>query len=141
MDYIFQFNVIWQNWLLFLKGALLTIQIASIATGLGLVIGMVMAGLQLMKNPFVSAIIQAYIEVIRNTPFLVQLFFVYFGLPSLNIMIPAGERRRRSPCTINIGAYATEIVRAGVEAHLNGSNPGRSCLGTLGLPDLLSTSF
>ena len=47
MGYEFQFNVIWQNWDLFLFGAWLTVQIASVSTGLGLIIGMVMAGLQL----------------------------------------------------------------------------------------------
>ena len=81
MGYDFQFNVIWQNWDLFLWGAWLTIQIAMSATALGLVIGMVMAGLQSLHNRWISGLIQIYIEVIRNTPFLVQLFFVYFGLP------------------------------------------------------------
>jgi len=131
MDYIFQFNVIWQNWPLFLKGVWLTIQIASIATALGLVIGMVMAGLQLVKNPILSSIIQAYIEVIRNTPFLVQLFFVYFGLPSLNIMIPAYAAALIA-LTINIGAYATEIVRAGVEAISKGQIEAGRSLGLSG---------
>lgn len=131
MDYIFQFNVIWQNWELFLQGVWLTIQITSIATALGLVIGMIMAGLQLVKNPILSSIIQAYIEIIRNTPFLVQLFFVYFGLPSLNIMIPAYQAALIA-LTINIGAYATEIVRAGVEAISKGQIEAGRALGLSG---------
>jgi len=131
MDYIFQFNVIWQNWELFLQGVWLTIQITSIATALGLVIGMIMAGLQLIKNPIISGIIQAYIEVIRNTPFLVQLFFVYFGLPTLNIMIPAYQAALIA-LTINIGAYATEIVRAGVEAISKGQIEAGRALGLSG---------
>ena len=89
MDYIFQFNVIWQNWRLFLDGVLLTIQITATGTALGLLIGTIMAGLQTMKNRALSAVIQVYIEIIRNTPFLVQLFFVYFGLPMVGIKIPA----------------------------------------------------
>ncbi|HRE25168.1 MAG TPA: amino acid ABC transporter permease, partial [Anaerolineales bacterium] len=131
MDYDFQFNVIWQNWDLFLWGAWLTIQIAMLATALGLVIGMVMAGLQSLRNPLISGAIQFYIEVIRNTPFLVQLFFVYFGLPSLDIKVPASQAALLA-LTINIGAYATEIVRAGVESISKGQIEAGRSLGLSG---------
>ncbi len=131
MDYDFQFNVIWQNLDLFLWGAWLTIQIAMLATALGLVIGMVMAGLQSLRNPLISGAIQFYIEVIRNTPFLVQLFFVYFGLPSLDIKVPASQAALLA-LTINIGAYATEIVRAGVESISKGQIEAGRSLGLSG---------
>lgn len=131
MGYDFQFNVIWQNWDLFLWGAWLTIQIAMSATALGLVIGMVMAGLQSLHNRWISGLIQIYIEVIRNTPFLVQLFFVYFGLPSLGIKVPSGQAALLA-LTINIGAYATEIVRAGVESISKGQIEAGRSLGLSG---------
>ena len=110
----------------------MTIKITSIATGLGLLIGMIMAGLQLVKNRTLSKIIQAYIEIIRNTPFLVQLFFVYFGLPTLGILIPAWQAALLA-LTLNIGAYATEIVRAGVEAISKGQIEAGRSLGLSGL--------
>lgn len=132
MGYDFDFSVIWQNMDLFLKGALMTIRITGIATGLGLLVGIFMAGLQLLKNRILSGIIQAYIEVIRNTPFLVQLFFVYFGLPTLGIMIPAWQAALFA-LTINIGAYATEIVRAGVESISKGQIEAGRSLGLSGL--------
>ncbi len=131
MGYDFQFNVIWQNWDLFLWGAWLTIQIAMSATALGLVIGMVMAGLQSLHNRWISGLIQVYIEIIRNTPFLVQLFFVYFGLPSLGIKVPSGQAALLA-LTINIGAYATEIVRAGVESISKGQIEAGRSLGLSG---------
>jgi len=131
MGYQFQFNVIWQNWRVFLEGAWLTIQISLVATALGLIIGMMMAGLQLLKNRVVSSLIQVYIEIIRNTPFLVQLFFVFFGLPTLGIKIPAGQAALVA-LTINIGAYATEIVRAGIEAIPNGLIEAGRSLGLSG---------
>jgi len=131
MGYQFQWNVIWQYWHLFLKGMVLTIQITSIATGLGLLIGMSMAGLQLLKNRIVSNIIQVYIEIIRNTPFLVQLFFVFFGLPTLGIRLEAGQAALIA-LTINIGAYATEIVRAGIEAISKGQIEAGRSLGLSG---------
>lgn len=132
MGYQFQFNVIWQHWPLFLEGVLLTIQITAIATALGLVIGTIMAGLQLMKNRAISGIIQAYIEVIRNTPFLVQLFFVFFGLPTLGLKLQAGHAALIA-LTINIGAYATEIVRAGIEEISKGQIEAGRSLGLSGL--------
>lgn len=132
MDYDFEFRVIWEHWDLFLEGALMTIRITGIATILGILVGLVMAGLQLVKNRILSNIIQAYIEIIRNTPFLVQLFFVYFGLPTVGIMIPAWQAALIA-LTINTGAYATEIVRAGIESISVGQiEAGRS----LGLSDL-----
>ena len=132
MGYQFQFNVIWQNWPLFLEGIKLTIVITSIATGLGLLIGTIMAGLQLMKNRVISSIIQVYIEIIRNTPFLVQLFFVFFGLPTLGIKLQAGQAALIA-LTINIGAYATEIVRAGIEEISKGQIEAGRSLGLSGL--------
>jgi len=131
MDYQFQWNVIWQNWRLFLEGMWLTIQITAVATVLGLVIGMSMAGLQLLKNRVINSIIQAYIEVIRNTPFLVQLFFVYFGLPTLGIKLEAYQAALIA-LTINIGAYATEIVRAGIESISKGQIEAGRSLGLSG---------
>ena len=132
MGYQFQWNVIWQNWDLWVQGILLTIQITAVATVFGLIIGTIMSGLQLMKNPIINSIIQAYIEIIRNTPFLVQLFFVYFGLPTLGIRLEAYQAALIA-LTINIGAYATEIVRAGIESISKGQIEAGRSLGLNGL--------
>ena len=77
MGYDFDFSVIWRYRGLFLQGALMTIRITGAATVLGILVGVIMAGLQLMKNPIISRIIQAYIEVIRNTPFFASLYQVH----------------------------------------------------------------
>lgn len=132
MGYDFNFSVIFQYWDLFLKGALMTIRITALATVLGILVGMGMAGLQLIKNRILSGIIQAYIEIIRNTPFLVQLFFVYFGLPTIGILIPAWQAALIA-LTINTGAYATEIVRAGIDSITKGQIEAGRALGLSGL--------
>jgi polar amino acid transport system permease protein len=131
MGYDFNFSVIFQYWDLFLQGALMTIRITALATVLGILVGVSMAGLQLIKNRFLSGVIQAYIEIIRNTPFLVQLFFVYFGLPTLGILIPAWQAALIA-LTINTGAYATEIVRAGIESITKGQIEAGRALGLSG---------
>lgn len=132
MGYDFDFSVIWQYRSLFLQGALMTIRITGVATALGLLVGILMAGLQLIRFRPLSMLIQAYIEVIRNTPFLVQLFFFFFGLPTVNIFLPAWQAAIIA-LTINIGAYATEIVRAGIESISTGQIEAGRSLGLSGL--------
>ena len=57
----------------------------------------------------------AYVELIRNTPFIVQLFFIFFGLPSLGLRLSEWEAAVLA-MVINLGAYSTEIIRAGIQA-------------------------
>jgi polar amino acid transport system permease protein len=128
MGYQFQFNVIWRNWDLFLNGMWLTIQIAGLSTFIGLFIGMIGAGLQRTRNPIITAPIQAYIEVVRNTPFLIQLFFIFFGLSSLGLKLSAYQAALIA-LSFNTGAYATEIVRAGIEAIRQGQIDAGQALG------------
>jgi polar amino acid transport system permease protein len=128
MDYIFQFGVVWRNWDLFMHGVWLTIRICLISTTIGLAIGTVMAGLQQTKKTIFVAPIRAYIEVIRNTPFLIQLFFIFFGLPSIGIRLDATQAAIIA-LSVNTGAYATEIVRAGIESIKHGQLDAGNALG------------
>ena len=115
MDYNFHFEVIWLNWDILIYGAWLTVRISFISMVLGLLVGIVLAGLQTTRWKLFTVPIATYIEIIRNTPFLVQLFFIYFGLPSIGIVLTS-EQAALAAMVINLGAYATEIVRAGIES-------------------------
>ncbi len=115
MEYQFQFNVILKHWDLLAYGVWLTIRISLVATGLGVLVGVILAGLQTTKWKIFCFPIRLYIEIIRNTPFLAQLFFIYFGLPSLGIRLQP-EQGAIIALVINAGAYATEIMRAGIES-------------------------
>ena len=64
---------------------------------------------------WLKAVVGGYVEAIRNTPFIVQLFFIFFGLPAIGVKLSA-ESASFLAMTINLGAYATEIIRAGLEA-------------------------
>jgi polar amino acid transport system permease protein len=113
--YDFNFRVVFANLDLLLQGAWLTIQLSALTMALGLLVGIAVA-LGLTSGPrAVKWAGRAYVEVIRNTPLLVQLFLVFFGLPSLGVKLTAGQAAVVA-LTINLGAYATEIVRAGIEA-------------------------
>ena len=115
MDYNFHFDVIWLNRDILTYGIWLTVRISFISITLGFLVGIVLAGLQTTRRKLLTVPIVAYIEIIRNTPFLVQLFFIYFGLPSIGFKLTS-EQAAVSAMVINLGAYATEIVRAGIES-------------------------
>src|SRR6185436_19835305 len=64
---------------------------------------------------WLRTVVGSYVELVRNTPFIVQLFFVFFGLPALGVKL-SPEAASVIAMVVNLGAYATEIVRAGIEA-------------------------
>lgn len=115
MTYRFQFQVIWDNLDLFLEGVILTLQLSSCAIALGLLVGIIGALFRTSGNRFLGIVAGAYVEAIRNTPFLVQLFFIFFGISSLGPRIGSGQAALLA-LTINFGAYATEILRAGIQS-------------------------
>lgn len=113
MTYRFQFQVIWQNLDLLLLGVWLTIKLSAMATLLGLIVGMVGALCRTSQNRWLQAIATAYVELIRNTPFLIQLLFIFFGISTLGPKLGADQAALLA-LTINFGAYATEIIRGGI---------------------------
>jgi polar amino acid transport system permease protein len=128
VNYVFQFNVVWDHFPELLAGALLTIQLSATAMALGLCVGVVCAyGKSAGPRP-VRWLIGAYIELIRNTPFLVQIFIIYFSLPVVGIRLTANAAALLA-MTVNLGAYASEIVRAGIEAVPHGQVEAARSLG------------
>jgi polar amino acid transport system permease protein len=101
------------------RGAALTIVLTAIATVAGLAIGIVGAAARRSQVAAFRVLAAAYVELIRNTPFLVQLFFFYFGLPSIGVRLSADEAALLA-MIVNLGAYATEIVRAGIASIAKG---------------------
>src|SRR5258708_1101763 len=72
--------------------------------------------------------VAAYVEAIRNTPFLVQIFIIYFSLPALGVSVGANEAALAA-MVINFGAYGTEILRAGIESIGHGQIDAARALG------------
>ena len=114
---------------LFVHAAMLTVVLSAVSLALGMLVGLVGASFRLSKSKLLSGIAGAYVEVIRNTPFLVQIYIVYFGLPSVGIRISEMTAAVLS-LTLYAGAYITEIVRAGI---LTISEGQREAARTLGL--------
>jgi polar amino acid transport system permease protein len=115
MSYQFHFEDVLAYTDVLLRGTWLTIQLSAVATVLGLIVGVAGALGRNSRAAPLRWLAGFYVEAIRNTPFIVQLFFLYFGLPQIGVRLSA-EQAALLAMVVNLGAYATEIVRAGIEA-------------------------
>jgi polar amino acid transport system permease protein len=111
-----------------LIGAWVTVKLSAAAMAIGLVVSIVCAVTKTSGPRPVRIIVDAYIEVIRNTPFLVQIFFLYFGLPTIGIRLDPNSAALLA-LVVNFGAYGTEIIRAGIESIHKGQIEAGTALG------------
>ena len=128
MDYVFQFDVIWQSRADLLQGALLTLRLSAETMVLDLLLGIAGTAARTSQFRTLRLLAQGYVELIRNTPFLVQLLLIYLGLPRLGLRFVPDDAALLA-MVINLGAYATEIVRAGIEAIPHGQIEAGRALG------------
>jgi polar amino acid transport system permease protein len=128
LNYTFQFGTVLRDWPLLLDGLLLTIKLSLVSMVFGMVIATACAFAASYGSKALQRAVLAYVEFIRNTPFLVQLFVVYLGLPSLGIRLQA-EHAAILAMAINVGAYGGEIIRAGIESIPRGQVEAGKVLG------------
>jgi polar amino acid transport system permease protein len=100
---------------LILHGILLTIGLSAGAIILGSALAILLVGFKSLAGRWAGVLVDSYIEIMRNTPFLVQLFMIFFGLPLLGFRM-AGTEAALLAMTLNLSAYSTEIIRAGVDS-------------------------
>jgi polar amino acid transport system permease protein len=130
------------------RGVAVTLGLTAVSTVLGGAVGIAGASVSVAGPRWARTLVAAYVELIRNTPFIVQLFFVFFGLPSLGIHIDEVQAAILA-MTVNLGAYATEIVRAGIGSIPRGQIQAAQALGLQGrqvfrhvvLPQALANVF
>lgn len=115
MNYQFDFWALVPYWRDFLSGAIMTLQLTVFSVVLGLVIGILCAVARRSTLRWLRSLTGLYVEVIRNTPFIVQIFFIFFGLSSIGIRMPIVVAAVFA-LVINVGAYTAEIVRAGMDS-------------------------
>ena len=115
MRITFDFLAVLAQWPLLLRGVAWTVGLTAIATVVGMMVGTFCAWARASGPTWLRWVVGAYVELIRNTPFIVQLFFIFFGLPAAGFKLSA-EMASVIAMTLNLGAYATEIIRAGIEA-------------------------
>ncbi|WP_320202179.1 amino acid ABC transporter permease (plasmid) [Agrobacterium sp. rho-13.3] len=115
MNVNLDFWVVFARWPELLSGLAYTIILAFAGMALSLVIGILGVAIRRANERISSVIVSAFIEVIRNTPFLVQIFFLYFALPFLGIKLSQTFTAILA-LGLNGGAYAIEIIRGGVDS-------------------------
>ncbi|MBL8301993.1 MAG: amino acid ABC transporter permease [Ideonella sp.] len=110
----FDFAAVLVQWPALLRGAAFTLLLSAVAAVIGVVLGIACGWARVHGPRAVAWVVAAYVELVRNTPFIVQLFFIFFGLPSLGVKL-SPEVASVIAMVVNLGAYAAEIVRAGIE--------------------------
>ncbi len=115
MRVAFDFAAVLAQWPLLLKGVAWTVALSLLAAVIGVVVGIACAWARTHGAVWLRAVVGAYVELVRNTPFIVQLFFIFFGLPAAGIKL-SPEVASMIAMVVNLGAYATEIIRAGIDA-------------------------
>ncbi len=128
VKYRFDFEFLAEAWPEFLFGALLTLKLTAAAIVLGLLFGTLCAVARTSGIVWLRRLITAYVEIIRNTPLLVQTFWLFFGLASLGLKMSAFVAALVA-LTVNVTAYSSEIIRAGIESIRKGQIEAAQSLG------------
>ena len=115
------FMAVLAEWPLLLTGIAWTLALTFVSVLVGTLLGIGCAWVRgrgfgaTLAPAWLQGLVGAYVELIRNTPFIVQLFFIFVGLPAAGLRLSA-ESASFIAMVVNLGAYATEIIRAGLEA-------------------------
>jgi len=128
MSYQFAFADLLPYWPLFVQGAWLTLKLSAWATIFGFALGTLCAMGRVSGPRWLQRFIGSYVEIIRNTPMLVQVFLVYFGIASLGWPVDAATAAVLA-MIVNVAAYTCEIVRAGIESVHQTQREASACLG------------
>ncbi|WCK03217.1 amino acid ABC transporter permease [Agrobacterium tumefaciens] len=115
MNFSLHFEAVFAESDMIWRGIMLTIGLSATAIVLGTMIAVALVAMRSLGNGAIRFGVDSYVELLRNTPFLVQLFMVFFGLPLVGFRM-SGTQAALFAMTLNLSAYATEIIRAGVES-------------------------
>lgn len=127
MDYAFDFSFLSTHWRDLIDGALLTLRMSVATIVFGFVLGVALAVVRTQGSPLARKWVTGYVDVIRNTPLVIQAFWLFFGLAAIQVRVPAMAAAIIA-LTINVSAYTTEIVRAGIETIPKGQIEAAQCL-------------
>ncbi|WP_018912775.1 amino acid ABC transporter permease [Thiomonas sp. FB-6] len=109
------FVAVLRQWPLLASGLAWTVALTLLSTVFGMVAGILLGWARAARSPALRALTGVYVEAIRNTPFIVQLFFVFFGLPSLGLRLSPAQASVLAMAA-NLAGYSAEIVRAGIQS-------------------------
>ena len=127
MGYEFDFGSVIEYWPELAKGAWRTVLLSGFAIIFGFIAGAALAVARVHGKRTMSALATSYVELIRNTPLVVQAFWLFFGLAALGLHVPAFEAAIFT-LVVNVSAYTAEIIRAGMESIPKGQFEAADCL-------------
>jgi polar amino acid transport system permease protein len=136
MAYQLDPSIIIKHLPLFLKGVFLTVEISFFAILIGLPIGILAAVGRTSRFKILNLVGAVYVEVFRNTPLLIQIFIIFFGLPGIGIKLSPYVSGLIA-LVLYVGAYNTEVIRAGLEAVPRGQIEAAKSLGLTGVQTFL----
>ncbi len=136
MAYQLDLSIIIKHLPLFLKGVFLTVEISFLAILLGLPIGILGAVARISRSKIFRFLGAAYVEVFRNTPLLIQIFIIFFGLPGIGIKL-SPYVSGLTALVLYVGAYNAEVIRAGLEAVPRGQVEAAKSSGLTGIQTFL----
>ncbi|CAJ93833.1 ABC-type transporter, permease component: PAAT family [Cupriavidus necator] len=128
MDYQFDFSFLSTGWRDLLDGVWLTLRMSVATIVFGFVLGTALAVVRTQGPAWARRCVTVYVDVIRNTPLVIQAFWLFFGLAAVQVRVPAMAAAVVA-LVVNVSAYTTEIVRAGIESVPRGQLEAASCLG------------
>ncbi len=128
MSYEFDFTEVIAAWPELLAALGDTLMLSALAMIIGMAVSVIGALGKTSGPAWLRWLINEYIELIRNTPLLIQIFLVYFGLPVLGLKLSSNEAALLA-LVVNVGAYGIEIIRAGIESIRKGQIEAGKALG------------
>lgn len=152
----FDFAYLTAQWPALMRGLWLTVQVSALSIVLSILVGVLGAAARVLQLPVLDKLVVGYVEFIRNTPLLAQLFFIFYGLPGLGLRLSLFWSGVLC-LTVWAGAYQIENVRGGIETVGKGLREAAFSLGLspwrffrlvaapmairVGLPSMLNTSI
>ncbi|WP_439498624.1 amino acid ABC transporter permease [Bosea sp. (in: a-proteobacteria)] len=152
----FDLAYLMEQWPALMRGLWLTVQVSALSILLSIVVGLLGAAIRVLAVPVLDKIVVGYVEFIRNTPLLAQLFFIFYGLPSIGLRLSLFWSGVLC-LTLWAGAYQIENIRGGLETVGKGLREAAFSLGLspwrffrlvaapmairVGLPSMLNTSI
>jgi polar amino acid transport system permease protein len=128
MSYEFDFGAVFAAWPELLQGLINSLVLSGLAMAIGMVVSVAGALGKTSGPKPLRWLIDEYIELIRNTPFLIQIFVIFFGLPSFGLRLSSNAAALLA-LVVNVGAYGIEIIRAGIESIQTGQVEAGKSLG------------
>ena len=135
--YSFAWSAVWRGLPYLLQGAAFTVFVSALAMVVAVALGLLLAALTEVRGGLARPLVRAYVEVFRNTPLLIQIFIVYFGLPQLGWRL-SPFLSGLSALVLYAAAYNAEIFRAGLEAVPRGQHEAAR---SIGLSELRALRF